>query len=229
VTVRSWISKGRLRAKRAGQRKWVVRRSELDRMLGDNDQAAALPFPAAPPPEPAIAGPNEEMPVELQLRLTEDQAERYQQLAEADLSAAEYDWWIALERSRMAPPDARFMSRMRQIADAARSRAVNLGANQNEDWFALQPDPAARGMTLSYELRPGGNRPGPKDGWNRIDRVVERVGGTSADGSVSRLITALQDLARALADQADAIEQNAPYRTGDWHPFHTANEPDATE
>lgn len=33
-TVRLWVSQGQLRASRAGQRKWLVRRSELDRMLG---------------------------------------------------------------------------------------------------------------------------------------------------------------------------------------------------
>jgi excisionase family DNA binding protein len=33
ATVRLWISKGTLPAKRAGQRKLVIRRSDLDRML----------------------------------------------------------------------------------------------------------------------------------------------------------------------------------------------------
>ena len=44
VTVRSWIAKGQLKATRAGQRKWLVRRSELARMLEQDDGvAAALP------------------------------------------------------------------------------------------------------------------------------------------------------------------------------------------
>src|ERR1700760_3059908 len=46
VTVRSWIAKGQLRATRAGQRKWLVRRSELTRMLALDDE------PFAPPPPP---------------------------------------------------------------------------------------------------------------------------------------------------------------------------------
>lgn len=33
ATIRSWITKGTLRAMRAGRRKWLVRRLELDRML----------------------------------------------------------------------------------------------------------------------------------------------------------------------------------------------------
>ena len=41
ATIRSWISKGTLRAMRAGQRKWLVRRSELDRMLAGKDVIGA--------------------------------------------------------------------------------------------------------------------------------------------------------------------------------------------
>ena len=37
ATIRSWISKGTLRAMRPGKRKLLVRRSELDRMLRGED------------------------------------------------------------------------------------------------------------------------------------------------------------------------------------------------
>ena len=43
VTVRSWIAKGQLRATRAGQRKWLVRRSELTRMLEQGEDPMPLP------------------------------------------------------------------------------------------------------------------------------------------------------------------------------------------
>src|SRR5665213_2894882 len=46
VTVRAWIAKGQLRATRAGQRKWLVRRSELTRMLEQGEE----PYAAPPPP-----------------------------------------------------------------------------------------------------------------------------------------------------------------------------------
>src|ERR1700733_15072315 len=56
VPVRSWIAKGQLRATRAGQRKWLVRRSELTRMLELDDTPAAVPPPPTPPRiEPADA------------------------------------------------------------------------------------------------------------------------------------------------------------------------------
>ena len=40
-TVRLWVSQGELRASRAGRRKWLVRRSELERMLGRGQSADA--------------------------------------------------------------------------------------------------------------------------------------------------------------------------------------------
>lgn len=52
ATIRSWISRGRLQAMRAGQRKWLVRRSELDRMLRGEDFEGAV----APPPDPSWMG-----------------------------------------------------------------------------------------------------------------------------------------------------------------------------
>lgn len=47
-TVRLWVTQGRLPASRAGQRKWLVRRSELDRMLNPQPAAPATDRPADP-------------------------------------------------------------------------------------------------------------------------------------------------------------------------------------
>jgi hypothetical protein len=66
-------------------------------------------------------------------------------------------------------------------------------------------------MTLSYELRPGGIRPGPKDAWNRFDRVVARLGVAMEGSSASAVAGALTDLASAMNDVAEAIE-NRPTR-----------------
>ena len=52
ATVRLWISRGRLKAMRAGQRKLLVRRSELDRMLTLADPSRAEP---AQPRDPGSA------------------------------------------------------------------------------------------------------------------------------------------------------------------------------
>ena len=53
-TVRLWVTQGRLSASRAGQRKWLVRRSELDRMLRPQPAIPAADRQADParPPMP---------------------------------------------------------------------------------------------------------------------------------------------------------------------------------
>src|SRR5438105_15914388 len=40
ATVRQWVTRGQLHASRAGVRKWIVRRSELERMLAATRPAA---------------------------------------------------------------------------------------------------------------------------------------------------------------------------------------------
>jgi excisionase family DNA binding protein len=204
VTVRSWIAKGQLRATRAGQRKWLVRRSELARMLEQGDGSTAL----QPPPLPVrveLPDPND-YPPEVWERLTEQAEARAREWQEHDYAMAGYEWEIALEQSRMAPPDARFVNRIRQIAQAAASRAASIREWMDDPGFVWRPIPDSTGMTLSYELRPGGTRPGPKDAWDRFDRVVTRLGTAMEGDSAGPVASALRDLASAMTDVADAIE-----------------------
>jgi excisionase family DNA binding protein len=41
VTVRRWIANEELRARKAGPRRWMIRRSDLDRFLADGDRSRA--------------------------------------------------------------------------------------------------------------------------------------------------------------------------------------------
>jgi hypothetical protein len=45
-----------------------------------------------------------------------------------------------------------------------------------------ESEPAGGPLTLSYELRPGGNRPGPADLWAQFNVAVERLGASLAEG-----------------------------------------------
>ena len=137
----------------------------------------------------------------------EEERERQEQ----DYAMADYEWEIALEQSRMAPPDARFASRIRHIAQAASRRAAAIRECMEDPGFVWKPVPDSAGMTLSYELRPGGARPGPKDAWDRVDRVVARLGVALEGDSGSAVASALRDLSSAMTGVADAIE-NRPAR-----------------
>jgi excisionase family DNA binding protein len=56
-TVRSWVSQGRLPASRAGQRKWLVRRSELERLIASAESTQSRPADArAEPVRPPMPG-----------------------------------------------------------------------------------------------------------------------------------------------------------------------------
>ena len=43
VTVRRWISTGELPASKAGPRRWMIRRVDLDRFLSDGARGSAAP------------------------------------------------------------------------------------------------------------------------------------------------------------------------------------------
>jgi excisionase family DNA binding protein len=211
VTVRSWIAKGQLKATRAGQRKWLVRHSELTRMLEQGNGVTAL----HPPPAPRRAEILEpdDRPTEMWDRMVEEAVEEEKERQEQDYAVADYEWEIALEQSRMAPPDARFASRIRHIAEAASRRAAAIRECMADQTFVWNPIPDSTGMTLSYELRPGGARPGPKDAWDRFDRVVTRLGAAMGGDSASAVASALRDLAGAMTDVADAIEKRPARET----------------
>jgi excisionase family DNA binding protein len=212
VTVRSWIAKGQLRATRAGQRKWLVRRSELTRMLAQDDDPRASP---PPPDRQRVEHPDpDDYPPEVWEQMAESAAAAAREQLDQDYGFAAYEWEVALEQSRMAPPDPRFASRIRHIAEAAARRAATIRDYMDEPGFAWTPIPDSAGMTLSYELRPGGIRPGPKDAWDRFDRVVTRLGTAMEGSSASAVAGALSDLAGAMNDVADAIE-NRPARAAE--------------
>ena len=64
-------------------------------------------------------------------------------------------------------------------------------------------------MTLSHELRPGGNRPGPRDAWERFDRTVGRLGKAMEGDRLSAVTGALSDLADAVRDISDTLDERA--------------------
>ncbi len=87
--------------------------------------------------------------------------------------------------------------------------------------FGWIPVPGSAEMTLSYELRPGGVRPGPKDAWDRFDRVVARLGTAMQGSSASAVASALGDLATAMNDLANAVESR-PGRAAEAKPSDDA-------
>jgi len=203
ATIRSWVAKGLLVATRAGRRKWLVRRSDLDRMLAQEEgihrQRAAL--------DPGELPPRRE-PVDTVSPPGSPTWERDGKKVDPDdwLGIAQWEWRAALEQSRMAPPDAWFAGRLRHIADAAVRKAGALGLFDDNEPIRWDDEPAADAPFLSYELRPGGNRPGPSDLWTRFDGQVDQLSEATRIGTAVAQRRALEDLSVILYDVADALD-----------------------
>ena len=122
ATVRLWISRGRLKAMRAGQRKLLVRRSELDRMLVASDPAKQ-PEPREPrKPEPLR--PVFDRPLAGQVaRARANMDPTVIPAAIKRIQEAEAVFDTAVSASNNAPPDPGFPSRLRAVAAACLQRA----------------------------------------------------------------------------------------------------------
>ena len=211
ATVRSWVAKGLLEATRAGRRKWLVRRSDLDRMLAHEDevhrQRAAL--------HPGELLPRRE-PVDTVSPPGSPTWERHREKVHPEdwLGIAQWEWRAAVEQSRMAPPDAWFAGRLRHIADAAVRKAGALGLFADDEPVRWGDEPAADAPFLSYELRSGGNRPGPSELWARFDGCVEQLSDATRIGTAAAQRRSLQDLAETLYDLVDALDGRREPRQG---------------
>jgi excisionase family DNA binding protein len=203
ATIRSWVSNGTLRAMRPGKRKLLVRRSELDRMLAGQD----MYDPDEPDARPPEGGSWRQMDtIEPPGRSPHWPAEAVEHVSRGGwLGVTETEWRNALRSSAMAPPDVGFVARVRGIAEAAARKAAAL-ANLDEepgDWWQRQSG-LPNGM-LSYELRPGGNRPGPPALWARFDGTVEQLAAAMESHSVSAEQLALEQLSLVMHEIADAL------------------------
>lgn len=200
ATIRSWISQGTLEATRPGRRKWLVRRSEVDRIL----RAREGRDPTTEPLSEVAAltdtiGPPHRSPYWTQ--------EMVKHVSRGGwLGMAETEWRRALSSSAMAPPDPYFVFRVRRIAEAAARKAAalrNLESEEPAEWWQRQS--ALPGGSLSYELRPGGNRPGPAALWAEFDRAVEALSVAMGEHSISAEIGALERLSLVLQEIADVL------------------------
>src|SRR5690242_12428817 len=171
ATVRLWVSRGRLAATRAGQRKLLVRRSELDRMLAST--APAEPEPAQPR-VPAPLRPVFSQALLGQVALAKVEPDRIRAAIMA-MQEAEAVFDTAVEASNNAPPDPGFPRRVRAVAQASLQQAEALNEASLIPGFRWTPVSDPQPVIRSHELRPGGNRPGPPHKWRSYDMAVERL------------------------------------------------------
>ena len=150
ATVRLWVSRGRLAATRAGQRKLLVRRSELDRMLAST--ASAEPEPAQPR-VPAPRRPVFSRALLGQVARAEVEPDRIRAAIKA-MQEAEAVFDTAVEASNNAPPDPGFPRRVRAVAQASLQQAEALNEASLIPGFRWTPVSDPQPVIRSHELRP---------------------------------------------------------------------------
>jgi excisionase family DNA binding protein len=207
ATIRLWVSKGLLPAKRAGLRKLLVHRADLDWLLREREaiktrrQVDALQAHLDQPPELNAAG---QVRTDSSTEPTADHERimyALHRLSEADenLAAARAD-------SENAPPDPDFPHRVRELAHGFMHQSEALSSAANIDGISWTPAPRpARQRPISHELRPGGNRPGPPRLWAAFDRAVDEVAVARAGSDLRMLAVQTKALAMRLHDIADAL------------------------
>lgn len=219
ATVRLWVSKGRLPATRAGQRKLLVRRSDLDRML-EAIRLESPPVGTRPPrsPDPRLRNRPPVLQSMGQLSTADIHGYRVtpsemQELAK-QLQRANELWDRAQRASEDPPPDPGFPGRVRALAYACERQAESLGEAASVEGFSWTPRPDHRHMILSHELRPGANRPGPAHLWQEFDRAVQRLG-TAMEGWIMHGVAVqYRDLAAVMHEIADLLLGETPDTRG---------------
>lgn len=195
VTVRSWISKGELKATRAGRRKWLIRRSEVTRMLEgrhDNTPTSELPEPGG---GDAVVSAWSPLTPPIGTRESVTELLRY---------AAE-NIGKAFKASELAPPSAGYPDRLRAIADGFEHYAatsIHAGNTAGATWAGRDDWGPER---LPYEMRPGGNRPGSDGLWDGFDAAFAELGSAIAGRDILTVGLAFRKAADELLDVADQL------------------------
>lgn len=135
-------------------------------------------------------------------------------LAIEQLRIADGHWEQALQASSFAPPDAGFAARVLALADASEQEAA---AFRFADSLGLgwRSRSNAREMSLSYELRRGGNRRGDPQLWERFDEAVAALGAALegvALSAIARAFVQLADVSRELASEIERVDAPASIR-----------------
>ncbi len=131
------------------------------------------------------------------------------------MQIADQRWRAAIEDSAFAAPDDGFADRLRSISAAAEGEAVVLhdaATAPQLRWNPIADGTAAK--RLSYELRPGGNRPGPGELWDRFDEVIAALVRAQAGTDFAAIAHGFRTVGELTAQLADAVDEERGVRRG---------------
>ena len=123
--------------------------------------------------------------------------------------SAQQAWAGAMRTHELAPPDAGFGDRLRNLADAA-SAMRDAHARALESGLAWRPIKGSEHARPPYELRPGTGRRGPDELWTRFDEAIAQLNEAGARDNLAAVVAgyaAVSETARALADALEIAGQ----------------------
>jgi hypothetical protein len=114
------------------------------------------------------------------------------------------EWAAAMRAHKLAPPDAGFAGRLRNLAEAAGNEQV-VWEHAHAAGLMWRPVPGAENAAPPYELRPGTGRRGPEPMWERFDAAVATLNHAITSSSAAEVADAFGELAEAAGSLADAV------------------------
>jgi excisionase family DNA binding protein len=207
ATVRQWVTKGQLKASRAGVRKWIVRRSELKRMLAATNVAPETP---SAKPEAERMASAEDLDGGAQPAPPASDA----QSAIALLQIANDGFADAVEASAFAPPAPGYVGRVRRLADSCEHMASTLLNAAKLAGVRWSPRTDFGLDAFPYEVRAGGNRPDGDEVWRAADAALDRLLLAVTGTEVSAVAHGFRELGEALLAAADKLEQDDRWQVG---------------
>jgi hypothetical protein len=105
---------------------------------------------------------------------------------------------------KLAPPDAGFADRLKQLAEAAASEQV-AWEHAHSTGLLWRPVPGAERAEPPYELRPGTGRRGPAELWSAFDQSVAMLNRAITGSSAAEVADAFGDFAVAAQALSEAV------------------------
>lgn len=115
-------------------------------------------------------------------------------------------WADAMRAHKLAPPDAGFARRLRNLADAAADEQA-AWENAHAAGLLWRPVPGAENASPPYELRPGTGRRGPAVLWEGFDGAVATLNHAITGSSAAAVADAFGEFAEAADALASAVER----------------------
>jgi hypothetical protein len=114
------------------------------------------------------------------------------------------DWAEAMRAHTLAPPDAGFGQRLRNLAEAAANEQV-AWEHAHAAGLLWRPVPGAENASPPYELRPGTGRHGPATLWERFDAAVRTLNHAITGSNSAAVADAFGEFSEASGALADAV------------------------